>query len=228
VNGWRPCTARGRGPGGGTFVRCMVERREIRQRRCHMFAWHKTRTAAGFLVFPQEFSPLRNTSHRTELVHHSVQPVVHQANTCTARIIRFHGWGCIFFPPNENRGLGVFWRRGAKPGCARRRQRYRRCQRRRAPAAPGIPASRPHPRTRGGFPPLRARIPHAGLPGEHLRRRRYGGGTPRPDEPVVATEAAVQPDLAVPTSPGTEEVASPSEPERARDSARNEPTSPPR
>jgi len=62
---------------------------------------------------------------------------------------------------NATACFGRVRRRGAEPGCARRRQRYRRCQRRRAPAAPGAVAG-PRPACgRGGFPALRARIPHA-------------------------------------------------------------------
>ena len=44
------------------------------------------------------------------------------------------------------------------PGCARRRQRYNRCQRRRAPCAAGHDTAVP---ACSGFSALRARIPHA-------------------------------------------------------------------
>jgi len=47
------------------------------------------------------------------------------------------------------------------PGFARRRQRYRRCQRRRAPGAPGLASDPEDPRGRAGVSALRARIPHA-------------------------------------------------------------------
>ena len=62
-------------------------------------------------------------------------------------------------------GFGRVWRRGAKPGCARRRQRYRRCQRRRATAAPRFAADpAAHARAAPSRPSGRASLTHVSLP----------------------------------------------------------------